>query len=192
MSGQTVKKMVAYSQLVLASSSSAADKDYFEKTRKLLTARMSLSYLLPAYQNRVSRTHLEKLVSVVSQALPHSMIPIRSNCAFISPFSPRPSSAQNLLSTRTADDKVMEENWISMVPELADFALRADITPVPVSRHGISHGLSRLIPRGRAVPSLTLLTLVVPSYEFVGSRRQTDNRGKRAELCGRCLSSSMG
>jgi hypothetical protein len=164
--------------------------DYFEKTTKTIDSAYDfIPHLLPAYENRVSRTHLEKLVSIVSRALPplddtdtiklSVYLPFLS--AAIEHAEPPPES------TRTADDKVMEENWISMVPELADFALSANHYPSARS-HAVAclHALiSRLIPRGKEpCPSLDLLrSVVLPalqnSLELVG--KETDRRGKRAE-----------
>jgi hypothetical protein len=81
----------------------------------------------------------------------------------------------------------MEENWISMVPELADFALLADHYPSARS-HAVAslHGLiSRLIPRGKEpCPSLTLLHSVVLPFlqnSLDLASKETDRRGKRAE-----------
>jgi hypothetical protein len=165
-------------------------KDYFEKTTKTIDSAYDfIPYLLPAYQNRVSRTHLEKLVSVVSQALPPlddtDTIKLCVYLPFLSAAIEHAESPPE--SARTADDKAMEENWISMVPELADFALRAEHYPSARSHAAASlHGLiSRLIPRGKEpCPSLTLLrSVVLPSLQnsLDLAGKETDRRGKRAE-----------
>lgn len=172
-------------------------KDYFEKTTKSIdSAYAFIPYLLPAYENRVSRTHLEKLVSVVSQALPPlddtDTIKLAVYLPFLSAAIEHAESPPE--STRTADDKVMEENWISMVPELADFALSANHYPSARS-HAVAslHALiSRLIPRGKEpCPSLALLRSVVlhslqNSLEL--ANKESDRKSKRAESFSNAIS----
>jgi hypothetical protein len=161
-----------------------------EKTIKTIDCAYDfIPHLLPAYQNRVSRTHLEKLVSIVSQVLP----PLdESDTVKLSVYLPFLSAAIEHAEPPpqgkpAANDSIMEGNyWTSMIPELAQFALSVDNYPSARS-HAVAslHAMiSRLIPKKEPCPSLALLRdVVLPSFQdslkLVG--KETDKRGKRAE-----------
>jgi hypothetical protein len=133
MSSQTVKR-VQHTVSWMAELHSSRQRLFREDHETIDGAYEFISSPSSSMQNRVSRTHLEKLVSVVSPALPHS-ISIRSNYAFISPFSPRPSSAESQPSTLAADGQGHGRKLDINGTRISRLPRTKAITPVPVSRH---------------------------------------------------------